>query len=89
MDSIEERNSAFEYVDSWFEIIEEFVENTTLELIPTKRIHELLDLEPRHLGNQQYATRIRKIMAKCGWKYDRPTIGGEQRRGYIKIDKKG
>ena len=89
MDSIEERNLAFEYVDSWFEIIEEFVENTTLELIPTKRIHELLDLEPRHLGNQQYATRIRKIMAKCGWKYDRPTIGGEQRRGYIKIDKKG
>ncbi len=89
MDSIEERNLAFEYVDSWFEIIEEFVENTTLELIPTKRIHELLDLEPRHLGNQQYATRIRQIMAKCGWKYDRLTIGGKQKRGFIKIEKKG
>ena len=89
MDSIEERNSAFEYVDSWFERIEEFVENTTLELIPTERIHKLLDLEPRHLGNQQYSTRIRKIMAKCGWKYDRLTIEKKQRRGYIKIDKKG
>ena len=89
MDSIEERNSAFEYVDSWFEKIEEFVEDTTLELIPTGKIHELLDLEPRHLGNQQYATRIRQIMAKCGWKYDRLTIGGNQKRGYIKIEKKG
>ena len=89
MDLIEERNSDFEFVDSWFERIEEFVENTTLELIPTQAIHELLDLEPRHLGNPSYSTRIRKIMAKCGWKYDRPTIGGEQRRGYIKIDKKG
>ena len=89
MDSIEERNSAFEYVDSWFERIEEFAENTTLELIPTQTIHELLDLEPRHLGNQQYATRIRQIMAKCGWKYDRLTIGGKQKRGFIKIEKKG
>ena len=44
MDSIEERNSDFEYVDSWFERIEEFVNNTTLELIPTQAIHELLDL---------------------------------------------
>ncbi len=70
MDLIEERNSDFEYVDSWFERIEEFVENTTLELI-------------------QYATRIRQCMAKCGWKYDRPTIGGKQRRGFIKIEKKG
>ena len=85
MDLIEERNSDFEYVDSWFERIEEFVENTTLELIPTQTIHELLDLEPRHLGNQQYSTRIRQIMAKCGWKYDRLTIGGNQKRGYIKI----
>ena len=89
MDLIEERNSDFEYVDSWFERIEEFVENTTLELIPTQAIHELLDLEPRHLGNPSYSTRIRKIMAKCGWKYDRLTIGGDQKRGYIKIDKKG
>ena len=89
MDSIEERNLAFEYVDSWFEMIEEFAENTTLELIPTQTIHELLDLEPRHLGNQQYSTRIRQIMAKCGWKYDRLTIGGKQKRGYIKIEKKG
>ena len=89
MDLIEERNSDFEYVDSWFERIEEFVENTTLELIPTQAIHELLDLEPRHLGNPSYSTRIRKIMAKCGWKYDRLTIGGNQKRGYIKIDKKG
>ena len=89
MDSIEERNSSFEYVDSWFERIEEFAENTTLELIPTQTIHELLDLEPRHLGNQQYATRIRQIMAKCGWKYDRLTIGGKQKRGFIKIEKKG
>ena len=89
MDLIEERNSDFEYVDSWFERIEEFVENTTLELIPTQAIHELLDLEPRHLGNPSYSTRIRKIMAKLGWKYDRLTIGGNQKRGYIKIDKKG
>jgi len=46
MNSIEERNSAFEYVDSWFGRIEEFLENTTLEILNTTRIHELLDLEP-------------------------------------------
>tara|TARA_B100001027_G_scaffold216448_1_gene192853 strand:- start:612 stop:1886 length:1275 start_codon:yes stop_codon:yes gene_type:complete len=85
MDLIEERNSDFEFVDSWFEKIEKFLKDTTLVLVETERIHELLDLEPRHLGNQQYATRIRKIMAKCGWKYGRPTIGGDQRRGYIRI----
>ena len=84
MDLIEERNSDFEYVDSWFERIEEFVENTTLELIPTQAIHELLDLEPRHLGNPSYSTRIRQIMAKCGWHYSRYTIGGDQKRGYKK-----
>ena len=84
MDSIEERNSDFEFVDSWFEKIEEFLKNTTLKLVTTERIHELLDLEPRHLGNQLYSTRIRKCMAKCGWHYGRPLIGGEQRRGYIK-----
>ena len=84
MDAIEERNSDFEFVDSWFEKIEEFLKNTTLKLVTTERIHELLDLEPRHLGNQLYSTRIRKCMAKCGWHYGRPTIGGEQKRGYTK-----
>ena len=63
---------------------QEFLKNTTLKLVTTERIHELLDLEPRHLGNQLYSTRIRKCMAKCGWHYGRPLIGGEQRRGYIK-----
>ena len=84
MDLIEERNSDFEYVDSWFEKIEEFVEDTTLELIPTGKIHELLDLEPRHLGNKEYSARIRKIMLKCGWHYGRFTVGGEQQRGFKK-----
>ena len=27
-------------------------------------------------------------MAKCGWKFDSPTIDEKQKRGYIKIDKK-
>ena len=84
MDSINERNSDFEYVDSWFEKIERFLKNTTLVLVETERIHELLALESRHLGNQLYSSRIRKIMAKCGWHYGRHTIGGEQKRGYIK-----
>ena len=84
IDAIEERNSDFEFVDSWFEKIEEFLKNTTLKLVTTERIHELLDLEPRHLSNQLYSTRIRKCMAKCGWHYGRLTIGGEQKRGYAK-----
>ena len=82
--SINERNSDFEYVDSWFEKIEKFLNETTLELVTTERIHELLDLESRHLGNQQYSARIRKIMTKCGWNYSRYSIGGEQQRGYKK-----
>ena len=83
-DAIDERNADFEYVDSWFEKVEKFVKETTLELITTERIHELLDLESRHLGNKEYATRIRKIMAKCNWHYGRYSIGGEQLRGYKK-----
>ena len=83
-DAIDERNADFEYVDSWFEKVEKFVKETTLELITTEQIHDLLDLESRHLGNKEYATRIRKIMAKCGWHYSRYTIGGDQKRGYKK-----
>ena len=82
--SINERNSDFEYVDSWFEKIEKFLNETTLELVTTERIHELLDLDPRHLSNNSICPRIKKIMFKCGWKYGRPTIDGEQQRGYIK-----
>ena len=82
--SINERNSDFEYVDSWFEKIEKFLNETTLELVTTERIHELLDLDPRHLSNNSISPRIKKIMFKCGWKYGRPTIDGEQQRGYIK-----
>ena len=82
--SINERNSDFEYVDSWFEKIEKFLNETTLELVTTERIHELLDLDPRHLSNNSISPRINKIMFKCGWKYGRPTIDGEQQRGYIK-----
>ena len=84
---IDDRNADFEYVDGWFEKIEGFLETTTLELIETERIHQLLDLDPRHLGNSSYSTRIRNIMLKCGWKYGRPTIGGEQKRGFIKKGK--
>ncbi len=84
MISIIERNSDFEYVDSWFEKIEKFLKDTTLEVVTTERIHELLDLDSRHLSNPSYSPRIRKIMAKCGWHYGRPTIGGEQIRGYRK-----
>ena len=83
-DAIDERNADFEFVDSWFEKIEEYLKNTTLQLVETERIHKLLDLEPRHLGNSKYSTRIRKIMAKCGWHYGRPIIGGEQKRGFIR-----
>ena len=82
--SINERNSDFEYVDSWFEKIEKFLNETTLELVTTERIHELLDLDTRHLSNNSISPRIKKIMFKCGWKYGRPTIGGEQQRGYIR-----
>ena len=82
--SINERNSDFEYVDSWFEKIEKFLNETTLELVTTERIHELLDLDPRHLSNNSISPRIKKIMFKCGWKYGRPTIDGEQQRGYKK-----
>ena len=83
-DAIDERNADFEYVDSWFEKVEKFVKETTLELITTERIHELLDLESMHLGKKEYATRIRKIMSKCGRHYSRYTIGGDQKRGYKK-----
>ena len=41
-----------ELVDSWFDKIEEYVIDTTLEFIETERIYKLLDLEPRYLGNQ-------------------------------------
>ena len=84
MDSIEERNSYFEYVDSWFEKIEKFLKETTLEVVTTEEIHKLLDLESRHLGNKEYSARIRKIMLKCGWHYGRFTVGGEQQRGFKK-----
>tara|TARA_R100000654_G_scaffold72257_1_gene103928 strand:- start:877 stop:2160 length:1284 start_codon:yes stop_codon:yes gene_type:complete len=84
---INDRNSDFEYVDSWFEKIEQFLEETTLEVVTTEKIHKKLDLEARHLGNQQYSTRIRKIMDKCGWKYGRYSVGGKQERGYKQIER--
>ena len=59
--SINERNSDFEYVDSWFEKIEKFLNETTLELVTTERIHELLDLDPRHLSNNSISPRIKKL----------------------------
>ena len=85
--SINERNSDFEYVDSWFEKIEKFLNETTLELVTTEKIHELLDLESRHLGNQQYSARIRKIMTKCGWNYSRYSIGENNNEATKKVIK--
>jgi predicted P-loop ATPase len=82
---INKRNSDFEFVDPWTETLEDLIDATRGDFINTVRIHEELELEPKHLKNSD-STRIRKIMGQLGWTYGRLRFDdNKQKRGFRRM----
>ena len=75
MDAILARNSDFDLIDPWSDLIGDWLKHQgTAAYVQRQQIYDFLEIGPERQNNFN-AQRIRELMTHHGWLYDQRRIG--------------